>query len=184
MRPRALKILILIITIELYFAITALFYNEDYLSEIFNSNKEDSFFSFVPRRFNQFVYTSAVSGIISYLIGYFFIEEDKLKRIFIRNKNDNAKLKYELSVLVDDLGKRFKGLIFMSIFLSIICFVYISCFNIVYPYIRGEWVKASIFIIVIMQIINFFISFLHSFLRHLSLKYNSEKMFRLSMWLL
>ena len=56
--------------------------------------------------------------LIAWIIyaGYFFLEEEKLKRIFISNKNDNSKLKYELSVLVDDLGKRFKGLIFMSFF--------------------------------------------------------------------
>ena len=184
MRPRALKILILIMTIELYFAITALFYNEDYLSELFNSEEEDSFFAFVPRRFNQFVYTSAVSGIISYVIGYFFIEENKLKRVFLRNKNDNVKLKYELSVIVKDLGKRFIVLIIVSILLSIICFVYISCFNIVYPYIRGEWLKASIFILLIMQLINFLLAFFHTCIRFISLRYNSEKLFKLSLWLL
>ena len=184
MRPRALKLLILIITIELYFVITALFYNEDYLSELFNSNKEETFFAFVPRRFNQFVYTSAVSGIISYLIGYFFIEKNKLRRIFIRNKKDNLKLKYELAIIIKDIGSRFIGLIIMSILLSIICFVYVSCFNIVYPYIRGEWIKSSIFILLIMQIINLLLSFFHCSLRFLSLKYNSEKMFNLSQWLL
>jgi hypothetical protein len=40
LRPRALKILILIMTIELYFVINALFYNEDYLSILFNLNKK------------------------------------------------------------------------------------------------------------------------------------------------
>jgi hypothetical protein len=182
-RPRSLKILILIMTIELYFVINALFYNEEYLSQLFNSNQKDSFFSFVPRRFNQFVYTSAVSGIISYLIEYFFIEEEKLKKIFIRNKDDIIKLDYELSILVKSIEKRFIGLIFLSIFLSVISFVYISCFNIVYPYIREEWIKSSIFILILMQIINFLFSFLHSSLRYLAINYNSEKIFRLSVWL-
>ena len=45
LRPRALKLLILIMTIELYFVINALFYNEEYLSELFNSKEEESFFS-------------------------------------------------------------------------------------------------------------------------------------------
>ena len=170
-------------TIELYFVINALFYNEEYLSILFNSNKKDSFFSFVPRRLNEFVYISAVSGIISYLIGYFFVEEEKLKRIFLRNKDESIKLKYDISVLVDDIQKRFIGLICLSIFLSIICFVYISCFNIVYPYIREEWIKSSIFILFLMQIINFFITFLHSSLRYIAIRCNSEKIYRLSLWL-
>ena len=183
LRPRALKILILIMTIELYFVINALFYNEDYLSILFNLNKKDEFFDFVPRRFNQFVYTSAVSGIISYLIGYFFVEEEKLKRIFIRNKDESVKLKYDISVLVSDIQKRFIGLICLSIFLSIICFVYISCFNIVYPYIREEWIKSSIFILILMQFINLAITFLHCSFRYLAIRYNSEKIFRLCLWL-
>ena len=183
LRPRSLKLLILIMTIELYFVINALFYNEEYLSELFNSEEKDSFFSFVPRRFNQFVYTYAVSGIISYLIGYFFVEEEKLKRIFIRNREDNMKLKYELSLLMNDIKNRFIGLIFLSIFLSIICFVYISCFNIVYPYIREEWIKSSIFVLLLMQFINFLLTFLHCSLRYIAIRYNSEKIFRLSVLL-
>ena len=183
LRPKALKILILIMTIELYFVINALFYNEEYLSELFNSNQKETFFSFVPRRFNQFVYTSMVNGVISYLIGYFFIEEDKIKRIFIRNKNDKAKMNYELSMLVKDIKERFIILVFLSIFLSIICFFYISCFNIVYPYIREEWIKSSIFILILMQFINLFLSFAHSSIRYLAIKCNSEKMFKLSLWL-
>ena len=183
MRPRVLKILILIMTIELYFVINALFYNEDYLSDLFLSTKKERFFSFVPRRFNQFVYVSLVNGIISYLIGYFFVEEEKLKRIFLKNKDDEIRMKYELSELIKDIKQRFIGLIFSSIFLSIICFIYISCFNIAYPYIREEWIKSSIFILILMQIINLVITFFHCSLKYLSIKCNSEKMFKLSQWL-
>ena len=168
-------------TIELYFVINALFYNEEYLSNLFNSKEEETFFSFIPRRVNEYIYTSAVSGIISYLIGYFFIEEVKLKRIFSRNKLDEAKLKYELSVLANNIQQRFLGLVILSISLSIICFVYISCFNIVYPYIREEWLKSSSFILILMQVINFFISLIESCIRYLSIKCNSKKIFRLSL---
>ena len=168
-------------TIELYFVINALFYNEEYLSALFKSEEEDSFFAFIPRRINEYIYTSAVSGIISYLIGYFFVEEVKLKRIFVRNRNDEMKIKYELSVLAESMRQRFIGLIIFSISLSVICFVYISCFNIVYPYIRVEWIKSSIFILVLMQIINFFITLIEACIRFMAIKCNSKKMFRLSL---
>jgi hypothetical protein len=183
LKPRALKCLILIITIELYFVITALFYNEDYLSELFNSEGEDGFFDFVPRRINEFIYTSAVSGIITYLMGYFFVEELKVKKIFLRNKEEIFKIKFELSVLVTNIKNKFTSLIIFSILLSILCFIYISCFNIVYPYIRGEWIKSSIFILILMQILNLVFTFLHCCIRYLALKYNSEKIFKLSNWL-
>ena len=182
LRPRALKLLILIMTIELYFVINALFYNEEYLSELFNSKKKDTFFSFIPRRINQYIYTSAVSGIISYLISYFFVEEIKIKRIFSRNKYDEMKLKFELSVLSNNIKNRFIGLTVFSIFLSIIFFIYITCFNIVYPYIRKEWLKSSIFILILMQILNFIITLLEACFRYLSIKFNSKKIFRLSLF--
>ena len=183
LKPRPLKLLILIITIELYFVITALFYNEEYLSELFNSSEKDSFFSFVPRRVNQFIYTSAVSGIISYLIGYFFIEEGKIKRIFRRNKEDSLKIKYEISQLMKNIEKKFMILLFFSIILSIVCFVYIACFNIVYPYIRFEWIKSSIFILILMQALNLLFSFIHCCLRYLGVCCNNEKIFELSLFL-
>ena len=183
LRPKSLKFIILIITIELYFVINALFYNEEYLSELFNSNEEESFFSFVPRRFNQFMYTSAVSGIISYLVGYFFVDETKLKKIFIRNKTEELRMKYELSLLAKNIEQRFIGLILFSIFLSIICFFYISCFNIVYPYIRTEWIKSSLFILIIMQILSLLITFFETCIRFLGIKLNSKRLFNLSLWM-
>ena len=182
LRPKSLKYIILIMTIELYFVINALFYNEEYLSELFNSKEEELFFSFVPRRFNQFIYISAVSGIISYLAGYFFVDEIKLKKIFIRNKTEELKMKYELALLTKNAEQRFIGLILLSIFLSIICFFYISCFNIVYPYIRTEWIKSSLFILIIMQVLSLLITFFETCIRFLGIKMNSKRLFNLSLW--
>ena len=136
LRPRPLKILVIIMVIELYLAINALFYNEDYLSELFYMNEKDSFFDFVPRRLDHFIYTSAISNIITYLIDYFFVEEKKIKKIIIRNKEDINKIKSEITTIVRDIKNRFIGIIALSIFLSIISFIYISCFNTVYSNIK------------------------------------------------
>ena len=106
-RPRSLKCIILIMTIELYFVINAMFYNEDYLTDLFYSTEEEKFYSFIKRRFNHFIYTSAVSGIISYFVGYVFIDEEKIKKIFRRNKEGELKLKYELVVIVQNIGRKF-----------------------------------------------------------------------------
>ena len=68
LRPRPLKIIVLCLTIELYLVINALFYTDDYLSERFNSDEPESFFSFIPKRINEFIYISCVNGVVSYLI--------------------------------------------------------------------------------------------------------------------
>ena len=184
LRPMALKCLVLIITIELYFIISALFYNEKYLTELFYLNEEEKFFSFIPRRLNEFIYTSIVSSIISYLIDFFFIEEHKLKRIFLRNKNSQLKMKYEISITLKDVKRRFYFLLCFSLFLTIICYLYISCFNNVYPYIKIEWIKSSLFILILMQIINFIMTFLHCSFRFISIKCKSERIFKLSQMLI
>ena len=181
LRPKELKILVIIITIELYFIINGLFYTEEYLSQLFHYNKKISFFYFVPKRFNYFIYTSAVSNIITYLIEYFFIEEKKIKKMFIRNKRSKNHLKKEIGGIVKNIEKRFIVLIIFSIILNIFGFIYISCFNIVYPYIKIEWLKSSIFILITMQFINFIITFIESCLRYLAIKCNSEKLFKLSL---
>ena len=183
LRPRPLKILVLIDKIKLYFLVNALFYTEDYLSEISSIDEKDSFFAFVPRRFNYFIYTYAVVGIISYIIDYFFIEEKKIKKIFIRNKEGELKIQYDISLIMKDIEKRFKILIAFSTISTILCFVYISCFNIVYPNTKMEWIKSSIFIILITQLINFLITFLECCIRYIAIKCNSDKLFRLSLLL-
>ena len=180
LRPRSLKCIILIMTIELYFVINAMFYNEDYLTDLFYSTEEEKFYSFIKRRFNHFIYTSAVSGIISYFVGYVFIDEEKIKKIFRRNKEGELKLKYELVVIVQNIGRKFIIIIVLSLVLTVICFVYISCFNNVYPNIKGEWIKSSIFILILMQIINLVFTFMECILRYIAIKCNNEKMFKLS----
>ena len=181
LRPKSLKISVLITTIELYFIVNALFYTEEYLSEIFYIDEKDSFFAFAPRRINHFIYIFAVIGIISYAIGYCFIEERKIKKMFIRNKEGEMKLKYEISLILKDIQSRFTILIIINIFINIIGFIYISCFNNVYPNSKEEWIKSSLFIIFVTQLINLIITFSQSLIRYIAIKCNSEKFFKLSL---
>ena len=180
-KPRSIKIMLFILTIELYMVINALFYNEEYLSNLFNSKKKETFFSFVPRRISHFIYCSFVNIIISYLIGFFYMEEDKIKRIFIRFYNDYLKIQYELVSALREIKSRFRLFLIISILISIFSFIYLSCFNIVYPYIRMEWIISSIFIFCVMQMVNLLLVFLQCCLRFLAVKCNSEKLFKLSL---
>ena len=181
LRPKSIKILVLIVTIELYFVVNALFYTEEYLSSLLEIEGKDSFFDFVPRRFNHFVYIVAVIGVITYLMGYFFVEEKKIKKMFIRNKEGETKLKIELSNILKDIKKRFTILVIICILFCIIGFIYISCFNNVYPNSKSEWIKSSLFIIILTQLMNFLLTFAESSIRYMAIKCNSEKLFKLSL---
>jgi len=82
LQPLTLKIMLLVMTIELYFLITAFFYTEGYLSDFFNSDEKDRFLSFISRRIYQIIITSIICGIIGYFCSYFFDNDDYLKRLF------------------------------------------------------------------------------------------------------
>ena len=170
----------LILKIELYFTINALLYNDDYLSELFNSNKKDNLFSFIQRRTNQVLYILAINGSISLFFELFFPDEEKFKRIFLRNKNNEDQIKTELELQNKEIKKNCIILIVLNILLSAFFMIYISCFNFAYPYIKREWMISSIFIFILMQAINFILIFFETCVRYISLKFSSPRLFTLS----
>ena len=179
--PRTIKILLFILDIDLYLFVNALFFNEDYISEVFHSTKKEEFFTFVPRSYSRFFYTTLVGVIVDYIIDFFFVEEKKMKRIFIREKDNLFSLKYEISQMARSISKRFISFIILSFIVTIFTLYYIFCLNSVYPHMRDEWIKSSIIIILIMQIISILKCLFETILRFISFKCKSEKIYKLSL---
>ena len=121
-KPRSLKILVLFVIIELFFVINALFYSQEYLSELLFIEGKDSFFSFVPRKINHFIYIYTIIGIISYFIEYFFTGGKKIKKLFIRNKKGNINLNEEIWKVLSKMRIQLLSLIICSIFFTIFSF--------------------------------------------------------------
>ena len=169
-KPRTIKIILFISTIELYLVINGLFYNEKYLSKLLYSNKSENFFSFIPRRIIYFIYIFVINFIYGYLMKYFYINEDKLKCIFAKFYKDNLKIKNKLLLIAKEIKIKFILSIIFSISFSSFSFIYISCFNIAYPYIRKEWIKSSIFIFIVMELIYFPIIVFWYYIRFLAIK--------------
>ena len=181
-RPRTIKLLLLIIDIVLYLFINALFINEEYISELFIS-KNESFFSFIPNTINRMFYASLVKVILSYITYCFFIEEKTIKGI-LNDKNNTEKLiKIKIDKIMHQALKRFIYFIIFSYIITLFILYYITCFNYRYYYIIIEWIKSSIFIFISIQILNILIIFAESTLRYLSFKTNSEKIYKLSLFL-
>ena len=177
--PMSIKIILLLLNIDLYFVINGLFFNEDYISQLYNSNEKETFFSFIPRSYSRFFYATIVSFVVGIIIDCIFIEEKKIKRIFLREKDDPLQLKYEIFTNVKSIRTRYTIFIFLCIFISIFSWYYISCFNNTYPGVKEEWIKSSIAIIIIMQILSFFMVLLQTILRSLSFYYKSEKLYKI-----
>ena len=170
-KPKSLKILLLVLNLDLYFLINGLFFSDSYISERFNSEEEDTFFSFVTR------------SIINYLIVFFVVEEEKFKKLVKREKNNSENLIFGMKSITDEIKTRSTVLIIISYVISLFTWYYLSCFNNVYPNIKHEWVKSSIFIIIIMQLVPILLGFLETSLRYISFKCNSEKIYKLSQFI-
>ena len=183
LKPRTIKIIFFILDIDLYLFVNALFINEEYVSEIFNSTEEETFFSFIPRSMDRFLYTTLVGVILNYIIDCFFVEEKKLKRILKREKDSEVILKYEITQILKTIKKRYLYFILISFIITVLTWYYIFCFNNIYPHMKSDWIKSSIVIIFIMQILSIMICLLETIIRFLSFKCKSEKIFKVSLFL-
>jgi len=183
LRPKPIKILLFILDIDLYFLVNGLFFNEEYISEVYHLKEQETFFSFIPRAWNRFLYTTLVGVVVNYVIDCFFIEEKKIKGIFKREKDNTLFLKYETINVIKELNKRYSYFIILSYIVTIFTWYYVSCFNYVYKYSRIEWIKSTIVIIIIMQIISIATCILESIIRFLGFKLKSEKIYKISLLL-
>ena len=66
---------------------------------------------------------------------------------------------------------------------SIFSWYYISCFNNIYPHMKNEWIKSSLFIIILIHILSIIIILIETLLRFVSFEIKSEKMYKASLWL-
>ena len=181
LKPKTIKILLFILDIKLYLFVNALFFNEEYISEIFNSTEEEKLFTFIPRSYSRFFYTTLVGILVNYIIDCFFIEEKKIKGIFKREKNDIIVLKYEISKINSIIKNRYISFIIFSFFISLLIIYYIFCFNSIYPHMKNEWIKSSILIIIIMQIVYILKILLETIIRFISFKLKSERIYKISL---
>jgi len=86
-KPRTIKVILLILNFILYFVVNGLFFSEEVISELYNVNEDDeNFFSFFPRSIERIIYSTIVSIIIGMITDFFFIDEKKIKGIFRREK--------------------------------------------------------------------------------------------------
>ena len=182
--PRTIKIIFIIVMIDLHLLVNALFYNEDYVRDLYYLDKKETLFSFVPRSINRIIYTSIASGVLDFIISLLFPTENKIKRILIRKKKNIKEMRKKVLITMKNIINNYLIFIALSYMITIFSWYYISCFNNVYPHLKIEWIKSSIFIILLIQIISFFRILLVTILRILSIRCKSEKIYRISKYFL
>ena len=124
-----------------------------------------------------------MSIVIGYLTGFFFLEEKKVKGILKRDMDNKTVLKEDIKNLVKSLKKRYISFIIVVFVILLISLYYLLCFNYVYPKTQIEWIKSSIAIIILIQILSILLILLETIIRFLSFKWESEKLFKVSQFL-
>ena len=111
---------------------------------------------------------------------FFFLNENKVKGIFKREKDNRLVLKRSIAMLISEIQKRYVSFIIMTLVILVISLYYILCFNYVYPKTQIEWVKSSIFIIIVMQILSVLKCLYEAIFRTLAFKCESEKLYKIA----
>ena len=181
-KPKSIKIMIFILNIVFYLSLNGLMYTEQYISDLYD-NENEKFSQFVSRIIEHLIYVSVISKVLNEIIDCFFIEEKKIKGIFIRGKKNYSKIKKDILLLIKRIEKY--NMIFIIISYGILFFswAYISCFNDVYSYTRKDWIITSIIFFISIQVFLLVLNLLETIIRFISIRYQSEKLFKLSQFI-
>ena len=106
LKPKPIKILLFILQIDLYLFVNGLFFNEEYVSQVFHL-ENDTFYDKFERFIDNFFYAALVWVIVSYIIDCFFIDEKKIKGILKREKENLFNLKYKIVQAVKNIKRRY-----------------------------------------------------------------------------
>ena len=89
-------------------------------------------------------------------------------------------IKREIIELIKEIKRRYIAFIIVAFILLFASLYYLLCFNYVYPKSQIEWIKSSIAIIIIMQILSILKILLAAIIRYLSFLCDSEYIFKFS----
>ena len=122
--------------------------------------------------------------IINYIINWFFIDEEKnIKKIFKREKNRFFNIQFEMVKIANNIKKKYLIFIIISFIINIFVLYYVGCFNSIYYHSKIEWIKSSIMIFFIMQLLSILVCLLESIIRFIGIKIKSERIFKISLYL-
>ena len=179
-KPISIKIITLLLILTLYFVINGLFYHENYITELYLSKSKEYFFDFLRGSISRLISVPIIVSVNYYLISYCFMDEDYIKEILIENKKNTLEFEKKMNQLIIYVNKKYTILIIISAIFNLFSWFYVSCFNNVYPNTKYNWIKSSLFLIIIVELIIFLKIFLKCVFRYFSLKYKFKRIFQLS----
>ncbi len=169
---RFIKIFFYIITIGLGFTLNAIFYSDDYISDVYNNNGKLNLIRAIPK--------SIYSCIANFIISFFLRQLSSSKNNFINLlKNIKNEKKYKKFVKKTIFCLKIKLFFFFGI--SFVLFLFFLYFNTVfcavYPHNQMYWFYAGLQSIIISLVLPFIFCFIVSIMRYISIKKRFKKLF-------
>ena len=96
LKPFSIKLLVLIFIFSCYFVINGFFFNEQYISKLFNS-KRTNFLDVLMDSIESLIYTTIFGGLISFIIGFVFGTDKKIDSVMEANNKNKILLRGQLS---------------------------------------------------------------------------------------
>jgi hypothetical protein len=171
--------MVFLLNIDFYLTINGLMYTEQYISDLYDNENED-FSQFISRIIKHLIYVCVILKVINEIIDCFFIEEKKIKGIFLRGKKNYKKIRVDILLLMKKIEKYNMIFIIISYSILLLSWAYISCFNDVYIYTRQDWIKTTIIFFVFIQVFLLFLSLIETIIRFIAIKCKSERLFNFS----
>ena len=175
-RPITMKIVHLLFYMALYFFVSGLFYDESLITDIYNSDS-NGFFDFLNDSFGRLLSVSIIAAVLDCFVSFCFEDEDKIKEILMEKKKD---IKPKINQFVVTVNRKYIIFISITTILTLFIWFYVSCFNNVYPNTKYNWIKASVFFFIVIQLSSLVKILVQTLFRYISLKYKSKKIFELS----
>ena len=187
-KPRTIKIISFLLQFDLYLLFNGLMFSDKFLIELYKYS-ENSVSNYISKYYDHLLYIYIIIIFINKILECFFIKEKRVKSIFIRNQNKFKKIKqdvviliflklFPLKMLIKKFEKYYFNFIIVNYIIFLFSFIYVSCFNDVYYYIRYEWLISTLFFFVIIQLISATFSLIETIIRFISIKYKSETIFK------
>ena len=183
LKPFSTKLLVMIFSFSCYFVINGFLYNEEYVSSKLKSEESKTIYEYLSDSIERILYTSIVGGVISFIIGILFNTDKKIENVINKNKDNKIILKGEIAKIFRCNNIRILCFIISQFIIMTLFTIYIFCFCYVYPNNKLDWFESSLIVIAIMESISLFNSFLISFIKYLSIKFQWELCFKINAYL-
>lgn len=150
-----------------------------YVSNLFHSYDVESFFSFFPRSLSRIIYATIIVVIIGICVDCLSVDEKIVKRLFLREKTSTVKINHEIGKITKSIKRNYLILMIICLVIDLISLYCFNGFNNVYRHLIHEWIKSSICVIIIIQVLTFFVVLVLALIRLISFKFKNERIYKI-----